>query len=238
MTDSALSHDELLELALHARVLQRCRRALLHEVRNGLQPMHAGLEALSRITAVNPFPLEKAQRYIQLVRQASSSQEQALERAVERIAPDNIQHQTVDLAGLVREVARYLSSDAAVAGVRLQVDVPASLMVSARPHHLRLILLACTLDAIDHAGASGQLTITGQPMDPLVLLQFIDTRTLAPEFKAQSAGEQPTTDQLHLYVARRLLAPIGGELDCVAGEGTGYTVALTVPAAEMSAASP
>jgi hypothetical protein len=99
-----LSEESLLEQALHAQVLQRCRRALLHEIRNGLQPLHAGLEAINRVITMTPFPVDKAQRYLQIVRQASASQEVALERAIERIAPENVAEQSLDLANLLREV--------------------------------------------------------------------------------------------------------------------------------------
>lgn len=227
---SDVSNDELFEQALHAQILRRCRRALLHEIRNGLQPMHAGLEALNRITTMTPFPLDKAQRYVQLVRQASSSQEQALERAIERIAPENTELQAFDTVALLREVTRFLNSDAAVAGVRLQIDLPPTLFAHARPHHLRLILLACTLDAIDSMNGEGQLTVTAQPMGEHALLQLTDTRVPAPEFNAATAGNSPTP-HLHLYVAKRLLAQSRGELDCVVGEAGGLTIAISLPAA-------
>lgn len=220
--------DAVLEQALQAQVIRRCRRALLHEVRNGLQPMHAGLEALNRITTMTPFPLDKAQRYLQLVRQASSSQEQALERAVERIAPENTDPQTVDAIALVREVTRFLNSDAAVAGVRLQVDLPPTMYVHARPHHLRLILLACTLDAIDCANGDGQLIITAQPIGEHSLVQLADTRAVASDFDAANAGSSPAQSGLHLYVAKRMLAQVRGELDCVAGQGGGFTIAISL----------
>lgn len=237
---SALTDDALLEQALHAQVLQRCRRALLHEIRNGLQPMHAGLEALSRVAAMTPFPVEKAQRYLQLVRQASSSQEIALERAIERIAPDNTALQSVDLAALLREVTRFLSSDAAVAGVRLQLDTPATAYVQAKPHQLRLIALCLTLDAIDQAGAEGQLTISAHSMDDRVLLQFSDTRKLRAEPHAH--GDLPTealsgAEQFHLHVIRKLVAQLQGETDSMSAPGSGYIVAITLPGAEPESSS-
>jgi signal transduction histidine kinase len=231
--------DTLLEQALHAQVLQRCRSALLHEIRNGLQPMHAGLEALSRVTAMTPFPLEKAQRYLALVRQASSSQEIALERAIERIAPDNTALQSVDLAALLREVTRFLSSDAAVAGVRLQLDTPATAYVHAKPHQLRLIALSLTLDAIEQSGAEGQLTISAHPMDDRVLLQFSDTRKPPGELDAHAPPTEalPGGEQFHLHVIRRLVALLQGETDSMSAPGSGYIVAITLPGAEPESSS-
>jgi hypothetical protein len=124
--------DEVLEQALHAQVLMRCRRALLHEIRNGLQPMHAGLEAIGRVVMMDPMPADKVQRHVQLLRQASTLQEVALERAIECIAPVQTTEQAVDIAKLLREVTRFLNSDAAVAGVRMQLDAPAVAFVRAR----------------------------------------------------------------------------------------------------------
>lgn len=221
------AEDTLLEHALHAQVLLRCRRALLHEIRNGLQPLHAGLEAINRVVAMTPFPVDKAQRYLQIVRQASASQEIALERAIERIAPENMSEQDLDLATLLREVARFLNSDAAVAGVRMQLDVPATALVRGRPHQLRLIALCLTVDAIDHAGADGHLTISIHPMDSRVLLQFSDTRPLA----AANATGADTRAQFHLRVIRQLVAGMHGETDCMRASGSGYIVAVTLPGA-------
>lgn len=222
-TPAEVSMDEtLLEQALHAQVLLRCRRALLHEIRNGLQPLHAGLEAINRVVTMTPFPLDKAQRYLQIVRQASASQEIALERAIERVAPENVGEQALDLATLLREVTRFLNSDAAVAGVRMQLDAPATAFVHGRPHLLRLIALCLTVDAIDHAGMDGQLSISIQPLDSRMLLQFSDTRSLAAS--AEKPGEQ-----FHLQVIRQLVARMQGETDCMHASGSGHIVAITLP---------
>lgn len=219
--------DAILEQALHAQVLARCRRALLHEIRNGLQPLHAGLEAISRVVTMTPFPVDKAQRYVQLVRQASSSQEIALERAIERIAPEQVAEQLVDLATLLREVTRFLNSDAAVAGVRMQLDAPATALVRGRPHQLRLIALCLTTDAIDRTGAEGQLSIAIHVLDRGVLLQFSDTRAHVKE------GLEPTAlafgEPFHLHVIRKLVAGMHGEIDCMHAPGAAYIVAITLP---------
>lgn len=225
-TPAAPFDETILEQALHAQVLSRCRRALLHEIRNGLQPLHAGLEAIGRVITMAPFPVDKAQRYVQLVRQASSSQEIALERAIERIAPEQVNEQTVDLAQLLREVTRFLNSDAAVAGVRMQLDAPATALVRGRPHQLRLTALCLTADAIDRAGSDGQLSIVIHALDRGVLLQFSDSRAHA----VASGGEQ-----FHLYVIRKLVAAMHGEMDCMHTAGAAYIVAITLPSAGDSA---
>jgi signal transduction histidine kinase len=222
-------NDALLELALHGQVMIRCRRALLHEIRNGLQPLHAGLEAISRAVTMVPFPADKAQRYVQLVRQASASQEIALERAVERIAPEHVSEESVDLATLLREVTRFLNSDAAVAGVRMQLDAPATAFVRGRPHQLRLIALCLTTDAIDRTGAEGQLSIAIHPLEGRVLLQFSDTRQQNPQ------AVDAATDQFHLQVIRKLVASMRGDMDCMHTQGAPYIVAITLPAGSESA---
>ncbi|MET0988152.1 MAG: hypothetical protein ABW034_22365 [Steroidobacteraceae bacterium] len=219
--------EALLEQALHTQVLLRCRRALLHEIRNGLQPLHAGLEAINRVVAMTPFPVDKAQRYLQIVRQASAAQEIALERAIERVAPENVNEQPLDLAALLREVTRFLNSDAAVAGVRMQLDAPATAFVRGRPHHLRMIALCLTTDAIDHAGVDGQLAISIHPLESRVLLQFSDTRPLA----AASDSSAGRGEQFHLHVIRKLVARMKGETDSMGAAGAGYNVAITLPAA-------
>ena len=224
-----VAHEEILEQALHAQVLLRCRRALLHEIRNGLQPLHAGLEAISRVVTMTPFPADKAQRYVQLVRQASSSQEISLERAIERIAPEHVDEQAVDLAALLREVTRFLNSDAAVAGVRMQLDAPATAFVRGRPHHLRLIALCLTVDAIDRAGVDGQLSIAIHALEDRVLLQFSDTRASTAVSKAEVSGSS-AGDDFHLQVIRNLVTRMQGETDCMPAPGAVYIVAITLPA--------
>ena len=225
MPDAPLD-DLILEQALHAQVLSRCRRALLHEIRNGLQPLHAGIEAIARVMTMTPFPVEKAQRYVQLVRQATASQEIALERAIERIAPEHTAEQTVDLVYLLREVTRFLNSDAAVGGVRMQLDAPATALVRGRPHRLRLIALCLTTDAIDHAGVDGQLSIAIHVLDSGVLLQFSDTR---------AHGVSSSGEPFHLYVIRKLVAGMSGETDCMHTPGAAYIAAITLPSGTEAA---
>jgi signal transduction histidine kinase len=239
MSATASDLARVLEQALHAQVLLRCRRALLHEIRNGLQPLHAGLEALNRVAGMTPFPADKAQRYLQLVRQASTAQELALDRAIERIAPEQVAQQAVDVAALLREVTRFLSSDAAVAGVRLQLDVPPTVFVQARPDQLRLIALSLTLDAIDHAVPDGQLTISVHAMESSVLVQFSDTRPVAAPIEDDAWNLAPESLRagggFHLHVIRLIVEQLHGEADCMGGPGLGYTVAITLPLVEAPA---
>jgi signal transduction histidine kinase len=102
----------------------------------------------------------------------------------------------------------------------MQLDAPPSVLVNGRPHQLRLIALCLTVDAIDHAGLDGQLSIAIHPMDGRVLLQFSDTR---------SPDAQLGAEPFHLQVIRRLVAHMQGEMDCMHASGSGYSVAITLP---------
>jgi signal transduction histidine kinase len=215
----------LLEQALHTRMLQRCRHAYLHDVRNGLQAVRAGIEAVNRSlrnasTGANPNagPPEK---YVEFMQQAIVGHEKSLQATFEYLAPEEPGSLApIDVSLMVRELARFLSNDAAHRSVKVGVHVPDVVLVTARAHKLRLALLSLLVDAIDAMPHGGELQVEVTLSEARVLVEFRDTRTdhteeLDATLDVLALTGEPAQHAL-LFVVRRLIVADQGSLECSA----------------------
>ena len=79
--------DELIEAALHVQLIQRCQRAYIHELRNGLQGVATGIDLLTRMLAgklPSTVPVDKAN---DMVRRAIHNCEHTMQAVMDQIIP-------------------------------------------------------------------------------------------------------------------------------------------------------
>lgn len=172
-----MNDTSLLEDALRAYLNRRCRRAYSHELRNGLQGLFGGVDALTRAAkATKPLavPLEQLTQFVQ---QAISNHERGLERMLESIAPEQQAPAIVSLRELLTEQARFMTNDSARNGVRVRFDFHDDMRVSAVHSRLRLIALGLLTESIDALPGGGEIRIGGRTADGRVQFEIIDSRT-------------------------------------------------------------
>ena len=201
-TDGARWH----EWALRGAVVQRCRRAWLHDLRGGLQTLTSGFELLRRAAgdpATDAATMEKAS---QLCRRALSAQEGIMEQTLRSIAGAGAQAEAVLLEELAGEAVRFLQNDAIVHGARLSLEPGSSASVHTQRDELRLLVLSLLVQAIDHAPVQSTISLRVEAVPQAAL------RICMPRWPAQ--GE---LHELIPLAASSLLAAGGGRLSIDTG---------------------
>lgn len=172
-----MNDTSLLEDALRAYLNRRCRRAYAHDLRNGLQGIFGGVDALTRAArSTKPLavPLEQLTQFVQ---QAISNHERGLERVLDSMAPEQQAPAVISLRELLTEQARFLTNDTARHGIRVRMDFDDDMKVSAVQARLQLIALGLLTESVDAMPAGGELRIAGRTADGRVHFQISDTRT-------------------------------------------------------------
>jgi signal transduction histidine kinase len=211
----------LLEDALRAYLNRRCRRAYAHDLRNGLQGIFGGVDALTRAarsTATGKplhVPLEQLTTFVQ---QAIANHERGLERVMESIAPEQQAAAPVSCRELLIDLARFLTNDAARNNIRVRHDFHDDLKTTTVIARLRLIGLALLTDSIDALAGGGEIRVGGRTSEGRVQLEIIDTRT------------QPRSVSFVSEATERLVAELSGRIESKQNEGGGHSVRVELPA--------
>lgn len=173
--DAALC--SMMEDALRGYLSRRCKRAYAHDMRNGLQGIQAGLDALARAARPNKpsaVPLEQLSQFVQ---QAITNHERGLERVLESVAPEDFERAPVKLRETLADLVRFLTTDAARNRVRIKVDMGDDIVADVVPSRLRLIFIGLLTHGIDALTSGGDIAITAEAVDSQVQIDFLDPRT-------------------------------------------------------------
>lgn len=213
----------LLEDALRAYLNRRCRRAYAHDLRNGLQGIFGGVDALTRAarsTASGGKPLNvPLEQLTTFVQQAITNHERGLERVMESIAPEQQAAAPVSCRELLIDLARFLTNDAARNNIRVRHDFHDDLKTTTVIARLRLIGLALLTDSIDALASGGEIRVGGRTSEGRVQLEIIDTRT------------QPRPVSFVSEAIERLVAELSGRIESKQNDGGGHSVRVELPLA-------
>jgi signal transduction histidine kinase len=167
----------LMEDALRGYLCRRCKRAYAHDMRNGLQGIQAGLDALARAARPNKPSTVPLDQLTQFVQQAITNHERGLDRVLESVAPEEFEPEPVRVRELLTDLARFLTTDAARNRVRIKVDMGDDIITHAAVAKLRLIFLGLLTHGIDALPTGGDIAITAEPVDAQIHIDLIDGRT-------------------------------------------------------------
>jgi signal transduction histidine kinase len=212
----------VMEDALRAYLSRRHKRAYAHDLRNGLQGIHGGMDALmaraARANKPSSVPLEQL---TQFVRQAIANHEHGLERVLEGMAPNDETVEPIDLKAFLSDLLKFLTNDAARHGVRLKMEIAEGTVAHAAPAKLRLICLGLLTDAIDALPAGGDIRISGQAADTHIQIDFADSRSDGPV-------DSPA-DSFLAQAVDHLVAQLSWRIERKPATGTGHQVRVELP---------
>jgi signal transduction histidine kinase len=209
----------LLEHALRGYLSRRCKRAYAHEMRNGLQGVYGGVDALTRAARADKPTVVPLERLTQFVQQAIANHERGLEHVLESVAAEeSTTLATVDLKALLSDLLRFLTHDAARHSVRSSLQIDQPLVIEAASATLRLIFLGLLTDAIDAMPDGGELRVSAQRSGAHIQIDLADSRT---------AG---TPASFVLEAVGHLVAQMSGRIDAARAENANYRVRVELPA--------
>lgn len=212
MNDTALLED-----ALRAHLNRRCRRAYAHDLRNGLQGIFGGVDALTRAArATKPMavPLDQV---IQFVQQAISNHERGLERVLESMAPEQHSAAEISLRELLTELARFMTNDAARNNIRVRMDFSDDIKLTALHSKVRLITLGLLAESIDAMTSGGELRIAGRTVDGRVQFEITDARP------------QPRSASFVTEAIEHVVKQLSGRIDSKPAAAGGNEVHVELP---------
>jgi signal transduction histidine kinase len=167
----------LTEDALRGYLCRRCKRAYAHDMRNGLQGIQAGFDALARAARPNKPSAVPLEQLTQFVQQAITNHERGLEHVLESVAPEEFEPVPVKIRALLSDLVRFLTTDAARNRVRIKVDMGDDIVAHVAVAKLRLIFLGLLTHGIDALPNGGELSIAAEPVDGQIQIEFVDGRT-------------------------------------------------------------
>jgi two-component system sensor histidine kinase HydH len=223
----------ILEPALHALIATRCHRAYRHDLKNGLQGIYGGFDALTRLLQMPARDAAKVERTSDFVRQAIAAHEKSLERVLHGLAPLEPPAESIDVAAMLQDLVKFLINDAAAHRVALRATQSGAVMVRARPHKLRLALLSLMLDAIDAMPNGGPLQLRATSGNSISCLELSDQRAdhLPADPWALDLSAVPAHRGWTLHVVRHLIMAEGGSIECDTAAGGGRNVRISLPGA-------
>jgi signal transduction histidine kinase len=209
----------LLEHALRGYLSRRCKRAYAHEMRNGLQGVYGGVDALTRAARADKPTAVPLERLTQFVQQAIANHERGLEHVLESVAAEeSTALATLDIKALLADLLRFLTHDAGRHSVRSSLQIDQPLVIEAAPATLRLIFLGLLTDAIDAMPDGGELRISAQKSGAHIQIDLADSRTAS------------TPVSFVLEAVGYLVAQVSGRIDAARAENASYRVRVELPA--------
>lgn len=188
-------------------------------MRNGLQGVYGGVDALTRAARADKPTAVPLERLTQFVQQAIANHERGLEHVLESVAAEEpAALATVDIKALLSDLLRFLTHDAARHSVRSSLHIDEPLVIEAAPATLRLIFLGLLTDAIDAMPDGGELRVSAQKSGAHIQIDLADSRT---------AG---TPVSFVLEAVGYLVAQVPGRIDAARAENANYRVRLELPA--------
>jgi signal transduction histidine kinase len=164
--------NDVLEAAVQTLVNERCRRAYIHDMRGGLQALHASLEVLAR-SANSEMPnvalIDKASA---MAKRAMAQHEQAMTDIVNQVTGFDDAAEVVDLPLLVQQAQQFLRNDALNKGVTLRLSGSESALVLAQRLKLRSLILGLLALGIDALPSGAELHVELSLADSYALLEL------------------------------------------------------------------
>ncbi len=221
MSDEEYSH--LLEADLHARVSTRCRRAYLHDLRDGLQAISGAVDLLARSAAAGGENRPLIERAGDLSRRALAAHEASIACLLEDLLFPADASMPVAVGDLIQESIKFLRNDAAAKEIAIRFNRAFEATVNTPRRKLRLMLLGVLTAAIDRLPAGEEIRVALQRVDRGASIDIAAHLSFRDD-DGRSRGEW-----LAVTVARNFFEGRGGRLDIEDVHEAGHRLRLHHP---------
>jgi signal transduction histidine kinase len=229
-----------LRLATQMRGLATAYGALAHEIKAPLGAMALNLELLDdtvrRESGDDAETRGRQQRYTTVLRQELERLNRSLLAVLSQTTALRDTRETLDVVGLVRDVATLLAPQAARQGVDVDSRLPAGpLWLTGHRDRLKQAFLNLAINALEAMPTGGRLSVEVAPQNGGVTVALHDT---GPGIPADLLGKifnmyYTTKDGgtgIGLHVARSVVEAHGGEIEVDTRPGAGTCFRVSLPA--------
>jgi hypothetical protein len=227
--------DEIVDAALQTFNNQRCRHAVLHDLRGGLQAVSSSLELLSRSAnsqSVDPAIVAKASS---LAKRALANHERYLHEMLDQLLSADDPAAPVNIANLVADLSGLLRSDRESRDVRLVIAADAELHVHMPPLRLRRLLLSILTLNLDRSPPGTTMHLSTSRTEEHACIELHGPRAFSTADGADPilslGGSAVPRTQLVLAGARHWLAITGGRLEIASGAAANGVLRIFCPLA-------
>lgn len=229
-----------LRLSSLMRSLSQITPAVAHDLRAPINAMVFNIEVLKETIAsgragADPAMRDRLLRYVNVLRDELHRLHQGMETFIAQISPRGDRDETLDLREPLQELAELLVGPARKQQVRVSSSLPdAAVLAHTNRYLLRQALLHVSLATLGTIPRDGTLEIGLEPRDGKARIRISGAPGAAggsgpqpaPGFRIRPSSKGTLAE---LWVAREILAGLGGEVRTVDSDGgpQAYEVELT-----------
>jgi signal transduction histidine kinase len=228
--------DSLDDAAARAAIGARCRNALLHEIRGGLQAMSGALELLARLARSGGGEAAVIERATSIAKRSLANHETMMLDLVKQITAAEEDPEPADLAIIMEETLKVLRNDIAARRLEIRTErlLPAAEVIVPR-NPLRFVLLGWLIDRIDSTPVGGFMSVRIAGAEQAAQIELTAIGQRSQDGRSGDPGPLDAHGAIIPAFVRRWVEAHGGRL-----EGAGPdAVRLTLPTTlERSAPEP
>ncbi len=195
------------EAALLARVNARCRRAYLHDLRDGLQGISGAVDLLGRAASAGGENRALLERANDLSRRTITSYEASVASMLEDLLIPADAAASLVLGDLLQTLSKFLRNDAASKDIALRIAASADARLVVPRRKLRLIILGLLTALIDRLPHGAEIKIVAESTGDGVALDF------SAKVPFGKNVDTASLEGLAVAVARSVLSAQGGRVE-------------------------
>jgi signal transduction histidine kinase len=197
----------LLEADLHVRVSSRCRRAYLHDLRDGLQAISGAVDLLARSSTASGDNRPLIDRASDLSRRAVMTYEQCVAGILDDLLFPADVPAAVKAGDLLQDVIKFLRNDAASKEITIHLAREREATLDIPRRKLRLLLLGVLTALIDRLppGEEIRVVLERNGADAVI--------GIAAKLRFEERLGAGSREWLAVTVARNVSATHGGRIE-------------------------
>jgi len=242
--DQLLPSDRALLLASEAQATRHALTGLVHAAKGPLNNftltlalLASGIERHGEASVAAPLR-ERWLRYLAVLRNETARLTASLDEIHSLALPAPASRESMDIAAMLRDIARVLHHDAALREIDLEADTPATAVtVMGDPRLVRLALLVFTICVLDLTPAQGRVTWRVAPpaaQERMAVLSIATSQGVLPAdlvaslFRLTCTAESPYSAAI---AGRLIVEAQGGEVSIRSDTSGSHGFVLRIPLA-------